>query len=147
MLGKIIGGAFKAIGLKKLAPIVSMGVNLFTGNVAGLAMDVMGLMSSIKGLGFMNRLAQFAPLGNFGKFDAFASLGRLDRLSDALKPERLRDITRDFSRLADAAKEFRTSAKRIQDMMAVLEETFDNQLIIRNARDHAYYSGSSRLNA
>lgn len=147
MLGKIIGGAFKAIGLKKLAPIVSMGVNLFTGNIAGLAMDVMGLMSNIKGLGFMGRLAQFAPLGNFGKFNAFTSLGSLSRLSDALKPGRLREIARDLSRLADAAKEFKASAKKVQDMMAVLQETLDNQLIIRNARDRAYYSGTARLNA
>jgi hypothetical protein len=139
-IGKLVGGALNAVGLGKLAPFVSMGINLFTGNYAGLVTDVMGLMSNIKGLDFMNRVAQLAPVGNFGNFDCFSRGGglRLDRLSD---------LGRNFRDLADSARTYRASAKKVQNMMDVLRQTVENRQVVQAARDNAYYNSAARYNA
>lgn len=143
-LGKLVGGALKAVGLGKLAPFVSMGVNLFTGNIAGLATDIMGLMSNIKGLGFLNKVAQFAPLGGFGGGNGSGGFGGF---TDLLKPGRLRDIADKFTKLADSLTDFRASAQKVDDMFRLLRETMDNREALQAARDHAYYTSQSRINA
>ena len=66
-LGGIVGGALKAVGLSKVAPFVSAGVNALTGNWAAAAVDAAGILSKIKGLGFLKNVAALAPLGGFGK--------------------------------------------------------------------------------
>ncbi|HVF50736.1 MAG TPA: hypothetical protein VNA19_11650 [Pyrinomonadaceae bacterium] len=145
-IGKLVGGALNAVGLGKLAPFVSMGINFFTGNYAGLVTDVMGLMSNIKGLGFMNKVAQFAPVGNFanlsnpGNFDCFSKGG-------GLKLDRLLDIGRNFRDLSDSVRTYRASAKKVQNMMEVVRETLDNRQVVQAARDNAYYNGTARYNA
>lgn len=142
MLGKLIGGALKAVGLGKLAPFVSMGINLFSGNIAGLATDIMGLMSNIKGFGFLNKVAQFAPIGGFG-----GGNGGFGGFTDLLKPERLRSVADKFTRLADSVVEFGASKKRVDDMFKLLRETVENREILQVAREQAYYTSSSRINA
>ncbi|HEY0078959.1 MAG TPA: hypothetical protein VGB73_09965 [Pyrinomonadaceae bacterium] len=139
-IGKLVGGALSAVGLGKLAPFVSMGINLFTGNFAGLVTDVMGLMSNIKGLNFLNKVAQFAPVGNFGNFDCFSK-------GDGLRLDRLRDIGRSFRELADSARDFRASARKTQKMLDVIRETLDNRQMVQSARDSAYYNSAARYNA
>ena len=144
-LGKLVGGALKAVGLGKLAPFVSLGVNLFTGNIAGLATDVMGLMSNIKGLGFLNKVAQFAPLGGFG--GGASGGGCFGGLSNFLRTDRLRDIASRFTDLADSVTEFNASAKKVDNMFRLLRETVENREALQAARDHAYYTSASRANA
>lgn len=146
-IGKLVGGALNAVGLGKLAPFVSMGINLFTGNYAGLVTDVMGLMSNIKGLDFMNKVAQLAPVGNFGNFDCFSKGGglNLDRLRDIGRT--FSDIGRNFDDLAASARTYRASAKRVQNMLEVMRETLDSRQIVQAARDNAYYNSAARYNA
>lgn len=139
-IGKLVGGALNAVGLGKLAPFVSMGINFFTGNYAGLVTDVMGLMSNIKGLDFMNSVAQLAPVGNFSNFDFFSKGG-------GFKLDRLRDIGRNFNDLADSVRTYRASAKRVQNMLDVMRETLDSRQMVQAARDNAYYNSSARYNA
>lgn len=80
MLGGIIGGALKAIGLEKLAPIASLAVNVMSGNWAGAAMDVMGLVGQFSGNDFLSNISKNNPLGAFmgggaGGFDLGSILG------------------------------------------------------------------------
>lgn len=65
MLGGIIGGALKAIGLEELAPIASLAVNVMSGNWAGAAMDVVGLVGQFSGNEFLKNISQNNPLGAF----------------------------------------------------------------------------------
>ena len=147
-LGGLVGGAFKAIGLGKIAPFVSLGINALTGNFAGVAMDVMGLMSNIKGLDFLNRVAPFAPLGGFGGSGGgcFGSSG-FGGLTDLLRPERLKDLASNFRNFVNSLKEFRASAKKVQEMFNVLQETVENRQVVQAGRDHAWINSSARANA
>jgi len=70
-LGGLVGGALKAVGLGKIAPFVSAGVNALTGNFAAAAFDVAGILGNIKGLGFLKNVADLAPLGGFGSSGGF----------------------------------------------------------------------------
>lgn len=144
-LGGLVGGAFKAIGLGKIAPFVSLGINALTGNFAGVAMDVLGLMSNIKGLGFLNKVAQFAPLGGFGGSGdgCFGSSG-FGGLTDLLRPERVKDLASNFRNFVNSLKEFRASAKKVQDMFRVLQETVENREVVQAARSNAVLNSSVR---
>lgn len=64
-IGKLIGGALEAVGLGKIAPFVSLAANVFTGNWAGVATDVMGLVSKFSDSSFLNNVSKQAPVGGF----------------------------------------------------------------------------------
>jgi hypothetical protein len=145
-IGGLVGGALKAVGLGKIAPFVSMGINALTGNWAAVAMDVAGLMSKIKGLGFLNKVAQLAPLGGFGAANniggCFGTGGF--NFKDLLNPSRLKDIVRNFRNLSDSVRDFRASAQKVQDMFKVLEETLENREMISAAREQVVLNSTLR---
>lgn len=137
-LGKLVGGALNAIGLGKLAPLVSMGVSFFTGDFATLATDVMGLMSNIKGLDFLNKVAQFAPLGGFDQIagGCFGELG----LKQFLKADGLRDIADKFFKLADTLDDFDVSKQKVSDLLDLLHDTAKNRESLESLRSLAQNS-------
>lgn len=136
-LGKLVGGALNAIGLGKIAPFISMGISFFTGDFATLATDVMGLMSNIKGLDFLNKVAKFAPLGGFDQLaGGFADLG----LKQFLKADGLRDIADKFFKLADTLEDFQASSRKVSDMFDLLLETAQNRESLESVRNSVTYS-------
>jgi hypothetical protein len=139
-IGGFVGKAFEAIGLGKIAPFVSLGINALTGNWAAVAFDVAGLLSKIKGFDFLNKVAQFAPLGGFDGGGGFGANG-FSGLRDLLRPERLREVTRNFRNVVNTFREFKASAQKVQDMFRVIQETADYRAVIQTGRDNA------RLNA
>ena len=138
-LGKLVGGALNAIGLGKLAPLVSMGISFFTGDFATLATDVMGLMSNIKGLDFLNKVAQFAPLGGFDQIagGCFGELG----LKQFLKADGLRDMADKFFKLADTLEDFEASSRKVNDLFDLLLDTAKNRESLESVRNSVTYSG------
>ena len=138
-LGKLVGGALNAIGLGKLAPIVSMGISFFTGDFATLATDVMGLMSNIKGLDFLNKVAQFAPLGGFDQLagGCFGELG----LKQFLKADGLRDMADKFFKLADTVEDFQVSSQKVNNLFDLLLDTAKNRESLESARSLVLNSG------
>ena len=79
-IGKLIGGALNAVGLGKIAPFVSLAVNAFTGNWAGVAMDVAGLAARIApNSGFAKALSTVAPIASafIGGGSAAGGIGSL----------------------------------------------------------------------
>lgn len=137
-VGKLIGGALNAVGLGKIAPFVSMGINLFTGNFAGLATDVMGLMSNIKGLGFLNKVAQFAPIGGFA--GGGGAGGFLGGMTDLFKGSRLGDIITKFSDITKSFQDLTASTRRVSDMLSLLQDTGRNQESVRYSRETTFFS-------
>ncbi|HEX8455928.1 MAG TPA: hypothetical protein VF656_01300 [Pyrinomonadaceae bacterium] len=137
-LGKLVGGALNAIGLGKIAPFISMGISFFTGDFASLATDVMGLMSNIKGLEFLNRVAQFAPVGGFEQF-AEGCLGDLG-LKQFLKVDNLRDIADKFFKLTDTLEDFDVSSQKVNDLFDLLLDTAKNREALESVRNGVTYS-------
>jgi hypothetical protein len=137
-LGKLVGGALNAIGLGKIAPFISMGISFFTGDFATLATDVMGLMSNIKGLDFLNKVAKFAPLGGFDQIagGCFGELG----LKQFLKADGLRDIADKFFKLADTLEDFQASSRKVNDLFDLLLETAQNRESLESVRNSVTYS-------
>ncbi|HEV7903448.1 MAG TPA: hypothetical protein VGO96_06365 [Pyrinomonadaceae bacterium] len=136
-LGKLVGGALNAIGLGKIAPFISMGISFFTGDFATLATDVMGLMSNIKGLDFLNKVAKFAPLGGFDQLaGGFGELG----LKQFLKADGLRDIADKFFKLADTLEDFQASSRKVNDLFDLLLETAQNRESLESVRNSVTYS-------
>jgi hypothetical protein len=137
-LGKLVGGALNAIGLGKIAPFISMGISFFTGDFASLATDVMGLMSNIKGLDFLNKVAQFAPLGGFDQIagGCFGDLG----LKQLLKADGLRDIADKFFKLADTLEDFEASSRKVNDLFDLLLDTAKNRESLESVRSSVTYS-------
>jgi hypothetical protein len=131
-LGKLVGGALNAIGLGKIAPFISMGVSFFTGDFATLATDVMGLMSNIKGLDFLNKVAQFAPLGGFDQIagGCFGELG----LKQFLKADGLRDMADKFFKLSDTLEDFDVSKQKVNDLFDLLLDTAKNRESLESVR-------------
>lgn len=93
--GNLLGSLFDKIGMPWLGKIVNIALDIYTGNMAALVGDVANLASQFKGLGFLDKVAQFAPLGgfasgggfgssSFGKSSFGMSSGRLDSLSSTL---------------------------------------------------------------
>jgi hypothetical protein len=64
-IGKLIGGVLESVGLGQIAPFVSLAANVFTGNWAGVAQDIMGLVSKFAGNDFSNNVDKQPPLGGF----------------------------------------------------------------------------------
>lgn len=137
-LGKLIGGALNAIGLGKIAPFISIGISFLTGDIAGLITDVTGLLSTFKGFGFLNRVAQFAPLGGFGDLvgGCFGDLG----LKQFLKADNLRGLADRFFDMADAVEDFEASSRRVREMFEVLIETAQNRESLESVRSSVTYN-------
>ena len=91
-LGKIIGGALNAVGLGKIAPFVSLAVNALSGNWMGVAQDVLSLASRFSNNSFLNKVAKFAPLGNFASGGGF-------NFGNILKNGRITDLFSNFKSL------------------------------------------------
>lgn len=108
-VGKLIGGALKAVGLEKLAPIASLAVNAFTGNFAGVAMDVAGLASRLTGgkLGFLSNLTKLAPIAN-------AFMGGGANIGDIFKSGGLKNLVSKFTTLKNNFKNVADSLKGAQ---------------------------------
>lgn len=132
-IGKLIGGALNAVGLGKIAPFISMAINVMTGNVAGLVTDVMGLMSNIKGLGFLNKVAQFAPLGGFssGGMGGFAGIGNF--LSQT-------KIGGFLSNLSSTISNANPAFKTISNMLKTAEDFYQNTSVLQTSRTNAQWS-------
>jgi hypothetical protein len=64
-LGGLVGGGLEALGLGKIAPFAKLGVNALTGNWAGVAQDVFGLVGKFAGGDFLGKAAKNPPLGGF----------------------------------------------------------------------------------
>lgn len=129
-LGKLVGGALNAVGLGKIAPFVSMAINAATGNYAALATDVMGLMSNIKGLGFLNKVAQFAPLGGFGG----ATGGFAGGIGSFLSSGRLGDLASSLGRLSTTFRTFSESFTKINNALRIVDELFQNRALLQQSR-------------
>lgn len=71
--GNLLGSLFDKIGMPWLGKVVNIALDIYTGNIAGLVGDVANLASQFKGLGFLDKVAQFAPLGGFATGGGFGS--------------------------------------------------------------------------
>lgn len=96
-LGKLVGGILDSIGLGKLAPFIAIGIDFFTGNYAALVGDVTDLVARFTDLSFLDKIAQFAPLGDFATGGCFG-------LDSALSLDRLGELTDRFSALSTGEK-------------------------------------------
>ena len=107
-IDKLIGGVLDKIGLGDLAPFVSLGINFFTGNWVGLIGDVTNLVAKFTDSKFLDKVAKFAPLGNFAS----------GNFGDLLSPEKLLDFAEDFDKLG-------TSFRNISDGWSKIQAGFD----------------------
>lgn len=66
MLGGIIGGALKAIGLEEIAPFAQIAVGMFTGDYMSAFKGLTEVIGKFTGNDFLSNLSQMNPLGGFG---------------------------------------------------------------------------------
>jgi hypothetical protein len=130
MFGKIIGGALKAIGLEKLAPFVSVAINAFTGNWAGVAMDVAGLAARLTNNKFLSKVASLAPI-------ASSFTGGSFNISDIFKDDGLKTIFNNFKDLTEASgiledTDLLTSTTKITKAFGTVQEFFNDQEFLNN---------------
>ena len=84
-LGGLVGGLLDGIGLKGLTPFVQLGLDALTGNWAGVAKDVFGLVSNFANGGNIgNNAAKTQPLGGF---DDATNNGTADAVDDTQNTE------------------------------------------------------------
>lgn len=134
-LGKLLGGALDAIGLGGIAPYMSLALNAMSGNFAGLAIDIVGLMSNMKGLGFLKKVAQFAPLGGFGGTGQFGG-----SFGNYLSSGRLSDLASKFSGLTSGFKTATEGVIKIEKAFKLAQDVLDNKMLLEQARRGAEMS-------
>lgn len=128
-LGKLIGSALDAIGLGSIAPYVSLAVNAMTGNVAGIATDILGVISNMKGFGFLKKVAQFAPLGGFGDPSQLAGC-----FGSSLTSGRLTDLVSKFANLTSTFRTASDGLSKISNMFDLARTVQDNMSLLSQAR-------------
>lgn len=98
-LGKLVGGVLDKVGLGKIAPFVSIGINALSGNWVGAAADVAQLANRLTGgkIGFLNTIAKFAPIAS-----AFAGGG--GKIGDMFKGGGIGSFVDKFKGLAGNLK-------------------------------------------
>ncbi len=116
-VGKLVSGVLDKVGLGKIAPFVSLGVNALTGNWAGAAMDVAGLANRLTGgkLGFLDKLTKLAPL-------AAPFLGGGANLGDLFKGGGLSKLLGNFKNIASNFKNLTNTLKGAQQGLQQLQQ-------------------------
>lgn len=66
MLGGLVGGLCKAIGLEEIAPFAQIAVGMFTGDYMSAAKGLAEVVGKFTGSDFLSNLSQTNPLGGFG---------------------------------------------------------------------------------
>jgi hypothetical protein len=140
MVSGLVGGVLKAVGLEKIAPFVSLAVNAFTGNWAGVAMDVAGLASRIApNSGFAKFVSKAAPIASafMGSGGAGGGIGNL------LSGSRLGELAGGFNNLTSGFKALEggdifAGGKKILDAFKTAKSFVDdlNSFNIRSADAH-----------
>lgn len=99
IVSKALGGVLDKVGLGKITPFLSVGINALTGNWPGVAADVAGLANRLTGgkLGFLNKIAQFAPL-------AKAFMGGGANLGELFKGGKIGNLLNNFKTLTNSLK-------------------------------------------
>lgn len=135
-IGNLVGGLLDKIGLGELAPFVSMGINFFTGNWAGLVGDVANLVSRFTDSSFLDRVAQFAPLGGFagGNFGDFLSPQGLSNFADRLDD------------LGSSVRSLSEGWERINEGLDIAREVLDDRNRVDSLRYSAYMSSQVSVN-
>lgn len=134
-LDKLIGGVLDKIGLGELAPFVSLGINLFTGNWVGLIGDVTNLVAKFTDSKFLDKVAKFAPLGNF----ANGNFGNI------LSPEKLLDFADDLDKLGTSIRSG-DGWSIIQAGLGLAHEALDDRNRVDGLRYSAYMSSPISAN-
>lgn len=124
-LGKLVGGILDSIGLGKLAPFIAIGIDFFTGNYAALVGDVTDLVSRFTDLSFLDKIAQFAPLGEFGTGGCFG-------LDSVLSMDRLSELTDRFSSLSTG--EMLGVWEKAGKALDLYNEVAQNRLVVNTTR-------------
>lgn len=144
IVGKLAGGVLEKVGLGKIAPFVSMGLNAMTGNWLGVAKDVFGMVSNFKGNNFQNNASQLPPLGGFDNgsqtqpWQSESNLGR-SRMTDLFRG--LSDLFRGTRQLTDAnpRNDF-GGLGRIFNAFRSLSDAFGNGQLFSNRLSTAQFS-------
>jgi hypothetical protein len=143
-ISKIIGSAFKTVGLGRFTPYVERGFNIISGNWFGVARDVEDLVGQFSGSGFLPRAARNAPLGNFGGNQRSAIpvgylirenriinlIGGFKKLTGGYDTEKGNQVLDDFSKINAA--------------FGAIKDFTDKQTALPNTRA-AYYSQTKIL--
>lgn len=142
LFGGIAGGLLDKIGLGKLAPFVSMGLNALTGNWLGVAKDVFGLVSNFKG-NFQNNASKFPPLGGFENQNNSNSLWQGN--NNSLNTNRLSDLFKGLSQLFKGLRAFSNGNEggglsRIFNAFKTLSEAFQNNQLYTNRVSISQYT-------
>lgn len=135
-IGSLVGGLLDKIGLGDLAPFVSMGINFFTGNWAGLVGDVANLVAKFTDSEFLDRVAQFAPLGGF----AGGNFG------DLLSSEGLAGFADKLDDLGSSVRNISEGWDRITEGLDLAREVLDDRNRVDSLRYSAYMSSQVSVN-
>lgn len=129
-IGNLVGELLDKIGLGELAPFVSMGINFFTGNWAGLVGDITNLVAKFTDSKFLDRVAQFAPLGGF----AGGNFG------DLLSPQGLSSFADRLDDLGSSVRNISEGWSQIQEGFNLAREVLDDRNRVDSLRYSAYMS-------
>jgi len=81
--GGILGKFFDSIGMSWMNNVLSLAVNITTGNWLAAAKDVFDLVSQFSNNSWQNRVSPYQPLGAFGNGSCFGTDGLSEsRVSD-----------------------------------------------------------------
>lgn len=143
-IGKILGGALKAIGLEELAPFVSLAANVFTGNWAGVAQDVMGLVSTFSNSDFAGNIARQNPVGGF---DAAENNRQSGGLLGGLLKGKIGRVINTFGKAVGAFRDlqsgnFTGAAKKAFDCFTTVKGYVDDQ---QSLNSRALYARQSNI--
>lgn len=129
-LGKLLGKALDGIGLGWLGDVVSMGVNLMSGNWLGLIGDFSNLVQRFSDPSFTERVDREPPLGTFGQNN------RPSRpFQPALSSQRLQDIGQSFASRGNGFSSFMRA-------LSVLRDASMNQETVVSYQNNTYYNGA-----
>lgn len=144
-LGKLVGGALNAVGLGKLAPFVSLAVNAFTGNWAGVAMDVAGLAARIApNSGFAKMLSTVAPIasaftGSGGAAGGIGNIFKGGRITELFT--KFKDVQSSFQAIKTGT-DFMSKAKKVVNAFQTAKTFVDDfkSFNLRSADAHRQLS-------
>ena len=126
--GGIFGKFFDSIGMPWMSNVLSLATNVATGNWLGAAKDVFDLVSKFSSdNSWMNKVAQFQPLGEFDQGGCFGSGALSQSRADELR-----------SRVGDDNYGLSTNSSRT---ILIAHETVHNNALANNHLRQAHVQG------
>ena len=124
-VSKLVGGVLDKVGLGFLTPVISLGIDFFTGNYAGMIGDVASLVGKFTNLSFLDKVNPNPPLGGFsGSSNSSKGGGLLGKLFNL-----------DFGSLGKAASAL--GFHKAANCFSAINDYGSNFMLMNNTRNYS----------